>query len=147
MDTSGHDFREWCQALDWIVQNLFQLPPLMDGHDAEQARISNPFLGWLREVALAVEKTGRLDEELRSNEILDACDTHFVDLYGAGKGMTDEQRLMLVGKNLKRIFLETNEVTVGGFKVTREQRDEHNIVTRKLVSLFYHIFSHQESAP
>jgi hypothetical protein len=70
-----------------------------------------------------------------------------VDLYGASKGMTDDQRLMLVGKSLKRIFLESKEVTVGGFKVTREQRDEYNTVTRKLVPLFYHRLSHPESAP
>jgi hypothetical protein len=26
-----HDFRDWCQTLDWIVQNLFKAAPLMGG--------------------------------------------------------------------------------------------------------------------
>ena len=27
-DDTRHDFREWCQTLDWIVQNIFRLPAL-----------------------------------------------------------------------------------------------------------------------
>ena len=26
-----HEFREWAQTLDWIVQEIFRLPPLCDG--------------------------------------------------------------------------------------------------------------------
>src|SRR5262249_37307445 len=48
-----HDFREWTQTLDWIVQRIFKCAPLMDGHLEEQSRISNPELGWLRKVAFA----------------------------------------------------------------------------------------------
>jgi hypothetical protein len=33
---SRHDFREWSQTLDWIIQNIFKLPPLLDGHREEQ---------------------------------------------------------------------------------------------------------------
>ena len=51
-----HDFSEACQALDWIIQNIFKLPPLLDDHQAEQARVANPLLNWLRDVALLVEK-------------------------------------------------------------------------------------------
>ena len=49
-------FREWAQVLDWIVQRIFRLPPLMDGHAAAQNRVSNPGLNWLREICLAVEQ-------------------------------------------------------------------------------------------
>src|SRR4029077_8911010 len=35
-----HDFREWSQTLDWIIQKIFKLPPLLEGHRAEQLRIS-----------------------------------------------------------------------------------------------------------
>ena len=49
-----HDFREWAQIVDWIVQNIFQTVPLMDGHQQAQERVSNPALVWLRSVVLAV---------------------------------------------------------------------------------------------
>jgi len=42
-----HDFLEWCQTLDWIVQNVFDCAPLLDGNREEQDRISSPELGWL----------------------------------------------------------------------------------------------------
>jgi hypothetical protein len=37
-----HDFREWCQTLDWIVQNIFHEAALMDGHEAAKERAANP---------------------------------------------------------------------------------------------------------
>ena len=67
---SSHDFREWSQSLDWIVQNLFALPPLLDGHREEQLRISDPHLTWLRDVAIAVNQAGKLDEGLRPGELV-----------------------------------------------------------------------------
>ena len=56
-----HDFSEACQVLDWIVQNVFKCSPLLDDHENEQSRISNPLLNWLRDVALAVEKEKKLE--------------------------------------------------------------------------------------
>jgi hypothetical protein len=63
-NASGHDFREWSQSLDWIVQNVFKLPALLDGHRDEQLRISSPGLGFLRDVALVVETMGDCGENL-----------------------------------------------------------------------------------
>jgi hypothetical protein len=57
-------FRDWAQVLDWIVQRIFNLPPLMDGHVAAQNRVSNPGLNWLREICLAVEKNPPIFKKL-----------------------------------------------------------------------------------
>lgn len=57
-DTRGEGrFRRWAQIMDWIVQELFDLPPLMDGHEAAQERAANPALNWLRQVCLAAKRT------------------------------------------------------------------------------------------
>ena len=37
-----HDFQDWCQTMDWIVQNIFHAAPLMEGHDAAKQRAANP---------------------------------------------------------------------------------------------------------
>lgn len=55
-------FRQWAQALDWICQEIFGLPPLMDGHEVAQERAANPALNWLRQVCLAAETDARLEE-------------------------------------------------------------------------------------
>ena len=54
-----HSFREWAQALDWIVQNIFGEVPLLDGHGETQQRMTTPHLTWLREVGLEAVKFGR----------------------------------------------------------------------------------------
>ena len=43
-----HDFREWVRVLDWIVRNIFNAAPLMDGHDEARQRVSDPRRVWLR---------------------------------------------------------------------------------------------------
>jgi hypothetical protein len=55
--------------LNWIIQNFFEVSPLLDDHQTEQTRVANPLLNWLRDVALLVEKKLKLQEWLRSSEI------------------------------------------------------------------------------
>ena len=69
-------FREWAQSLDWIVQKIFHLPPLMDGHVAAQNRVSNPGLNWLREICLAIEKHPPLLKKLSASELVDISREH-----------------------------------------------------------------------
>jgi hypothetical protein len=61
-DENRHDFIEWAQTLDWFVQNIFDLAPLLDGHTEEILRVSDPALSWLRQVGIAVESDNRLDK-------------------------------------------------------------------------------------
>ncbi|MEY2608199.1 MAG: hypothetical protein QOH31_6053 [Verrucomicrobiota bacterium] len=57
------------RLLNWIIQNFFEVPPLLDDHQTEQTRVANPLPNWLRNVALLVEKKLKLQEWLRSSEI------------------------------------------------------------------------------
>lgn len=50
---TDHSFREWTGALDWIVQELFGLPRLLDQHSEIAARASDPGTSWLRKIAPA----------------------------------------------------------------------------------------------
>ena len=114
-----HDFREWCQTLDWIVQNLLGATPLMDGHPAAQERASNPALSWLRSVALAVEAEGQLGESLIASAWVELCDIHGLDIPGL-KDPTDEDRARKqVGMLMRRLFQITDTVELDGFKVSR----------------------------
>jgi hypothetical protein len=114
-----HDFREWCQTLDWIVQNLLGATALMDGHPAAQERASNPALSWLRSVALAVEAEGQLGESLIASTLVELCDIHGLDIPGL-KDPTDEDRARKqVGMLMRRLFQITDTVELDGFKVSR----------------------------
>lgn len=54
-----HDFRDWVQSLDWIVQNIFQLPPLMNDHTETLSRLSNKVSSWFREVVLGIVRANK----------------------------------------------------------------------------------------
>jgi hypothetical protein len=103
-DENRHDFMEWAQTLDWIVQNIFGLAPLLDGHTEEILRVSDPALSWLRQVGIAVGKDNRLDEGLSASEILDICEGRGVEFPGAVLTKDPDQLAMYVGRLLGRIF-------------------------------------------
>jgi hypothetical protein len=138
---SRHDFREWCQTFDWIVQDVFKLPPLLDGHREEQDRISNPDLNWLRDVALKVKKDNRLDEKLRPGEIADLCEQHGINLPGCQDGFPPDQLLMRTGKILKRIFGDAQSKTVGGISVTHSIQTEYDSESRNNRTVNFHEFT------
>ena len=75
-------FRQWAQILDWIVQQVFGLRPLMDGHEVAQERAANPALNWLRQFCLAAETDTRLDEPLTASGIAEMCFAHSLEIPG-----------------------------------------------------------------
>ena len=140
-DDYRHDFREWCGALDWIIKNIFCLPPLLDDHRDEQLRISSPDRTWLRQVALAIQKDNRLDDGLKPAEIADVCEAHGLDIPGCRPGIPTDQISMQTGKVLKRIFSEEPSIEVGGFQISREAHQEYNSTRRETIAVHYHKFS------
>jgi hypothetical protein len=116
-----HDFRDWCQVLDWIVQKLAGCAPLMEGHEAAQERVSNPALSWLRAVALAVEAEKRLGAPLIASELVEVCELHAVAIPGdpADRDRAKQQ----VGMVCKQLFREGDGLDLDGFTVTRTRKD------------------------
>jgi hypothetical protein len=117
-----HDFREWAQVLDWIVQNLFHATALMDGHEAAQERVSNPALTWLRAVALALEREGRTGTALIASELVETCDLHSIEIAGLKDANEDTARRQ-VGCLMRRIFGDRDSAAVEGFTVLRTRRE------------------------
>ena len=115
-----HDFREWSQTLDWIVQNILGCAPLMDGHQAAQERTSNPALSFMRALALAVAADNRLGNSLTASELVEICDSHTIEIPGKP---TDEDRAKRqIGSLYKQVFRDGDSVGVDGFTVTRSEK-------------------------
>jgi len=131
-EATGHDFREWSQTLDWIVQNIFKLPALLEGHRSEQLRISSTGLSFLRDVALAVDMSGRCGENLNATDIAILCDVAGVNIPGCIPGAEMDKASRRIGSILGPLFKLSAEVVVEGFVVRRieenvydEARKEH----------------------
>ena len=115
-----HDFREWSQSLDWIVQNVLGCAPLMDGHQAAQERTSNPALSFMRAVALAVVGENRLEVALIASELVEICELHAIKIPGEPAD-TDKAKRQ-VGCLCKQVFRNSDVVNVDGFTVTRADK-------------------------
>jgi hypothetical protein len=116
-----HDFREWSQTLDWIVQNILGCAPLMEGHQAAQERTSNPALSWLRAVALAVAADNRLGVALIASEIVELCELHALEI--PGRPAEEDQAKRQVGSLCKQLFRDGDAVNVDGFTISRSPKE------------------------
>ena len=116
-----HDFREWCQTLDWIVQNIFNEAPLMEGHKDAQTRVSNPAFTFLREVALKVDQGLRTGDAVRASEILQICQDNDIIIPGLAQDKQDDEAKakMAIGKCLGPLFKERPIISIEGYQVER----------------------------
>jgi hypothetical protein len=121
-DETRHDFREWVQTLDWIVQNILGEAPLMDGHQAAQERVSNPDLTFLRKLALAVADQDRLRESLNASALYEISDSADVDIPRLREPDEDKGK-RLIGSIMARLFKTANSLTLDGFTVTRHEAE------------------------
>jgi hypothetical protein len=118
-----HDMREWCQILDWIVQNIFHETPLMDGHEAAQARVSNPDHTFLRQLALTLPQRNQMNEPLRASELVEICGEENLFIPGVAQDRRHEEKdgSTAIGKLMKRVFGVSDSVEVDVFTITRNQ--------------------------
>lgn len=135
-DETRHDFRDWAQTLDWIVQNLLGEAPLMDGHRETQQRMTNQAMNWLRDVALATVRQGRVGEWLIANDLLEVIDTEgSIKIPGVKEGediqdgAVRESALKQIGRRMTRAFKETKLLMLDNLQVERE--DYHDSSRRE----------------
>ena len=121
-------FRTWTQKLDWIVRNLCELVPLMDGHEVAQERVSTPAITWLREVCIAAEKDGRLGVELSAAEIAELCADQDIKAR-SGKSEVDwsdgDKANMKVGTLMKSALKGKDRIEIAPFEIRKREWKEH----------------------
>jgi hypothetical protein len=112
--------------LDWIVQNVFKLPPLLEGHRAEQLRISSAGLSFLRELALVVQKAGECTEHLSTTDLAIFCDADGIEVPGSAPGADTGVITRRIGSILGPLFREPGSIAVDGFLITRIIKPVYN---------------------
>ena len=125
-DERRHDFRAWAQPLDWIVQNLLDAGPLLDGHRETQSRMTNPSLNWLRDAAIAVVKARQVEKWLRAGDLVDLLAEAGVDVPGLPEGgdpsepNTRKLVQQAVGRKLGQCFRDGDLVAIDSYTVRRQ---------------------------
>lgn len=119
-DDNRHDFKGWCQVMDWIVQHVLGLAPLLDGHQAQQSRTANPQLQWLRNVAMAARSTRFMGVQISTTQLVNIADDAGIDF--PGNPNSKDAATLRAGKILGKLFTDTGgmPITVDGFTIDRE---------------------------
>jgi hypothetical protein len=133
-----HDFREWAGVLGWIVENIFQAAPLLDGHEIAQARVSNPALSWLRLICLAAERTQQLGTELSASALAELSENEGIELPGLRSLAADDQARKHCGKLMARCYQAADQpevVRIDDFEVHRTEYDEYDETHRRTLKV------------
>jgi hypothetical protein len=125
-----HRFRQWAACMDWLVQNLFSLPPLLDGHRQVQKEVASDILTFLRQVAIKVEQEGQLGEEFIASALVELAQRHHVTIPGI-KDATDENAHKSLGRQMGRCFRDGDTLALdSSFQIVRKatsvKRDDGN---------------------
>jgi len=126
-----HDFRDWARCLDWIVQNLFEAAPLLDGHNDACERVSDPGKGFIRAVAAHVEELGRLGQELTASDIYELAEENEITVPGL-KHWNEDTGKRRIGAVFSRslngateLEIEDYRIVLGTKEVWRAQYSDH----------------------
>jgi hypothetical protein len=115
-----HDFRHWCQTLDWIVQNLFGEASLIEGHQGAQERVSNPGLTFVRKLCLALETDDSLEIPLIASQLYEIAENAGIDVPGLRVPDEDKAR-RVIGSIMAKVFNKGDTVELDGFQVVRKE--------------------------
>lgn len=116
-----HDFREWSQTLDWIVQNIFSAVPLLEGHEDAKHRVGDPRRTWLRELCLALHRNGESGDFLASRLAEFAIENEILP-PNAPRDAEQDSVARAVGKIMAQVFTDSNEVEIDHLKIFRSKR-------------------------
>jgi len=125
-----HDFRPWAQVLDWMTRNLLDAGPLLDGHRETQARMTNPVLNWLRDVALEVIRARQAGAWLRAGDIVDLLAETGTETPGLPEhgDLTDPETRkaaqQATGRKLSLCFRAGDVLALDGMTVERREAYE-----------------------
>ena len=118
-ETTEHSFQSWAQILDWIVQNLFGLSPLLEGLSAARSRVTSPQLSFLRQVVLRWVAIPRRTDTLTASMVATFCDDEGIEIPGLRATNNENAASQQVGRIMGALFRETCPVEIEGFRVTR----------------------------
>jgi hypothetical protein len=146
-DTRGEGrFRRWWQAVDWVVQEIFGLQPVLDDHQDIQKRMSTPVFSWLRNMGNHLKGDGWLDQELSASRLVEmandaGCEAG-LEIPGIRSDAPDDQKARKVGALLAPLFADgSSKIIIETFSITRVEREEYQPSRAANYTAKFYVFS------
>ena len=136
-EETRHDFREWVQVLDWIVQKIFGAAQLMDGHEDARQRVSDPRRNWLRALCIAMRDAERAGE-FYASQIAEFALENDIPPPGVRSDADEMTVARKIGSAMASIFRDANEVEIDGFRIHRAHRTSPKTGNATIIYRFEH---------
>lgn len=117
-----HNFTVWVQSMDYIIQELLGMNPLMNDHETSHATLSNPNHAWLRQVILIIAQKSKLPHTMRPSDMGDLSEEYGITIprlqMRSGGEDAVRARNQHIGRILKPLFAEEETLQVENYRVT-----------------------------
>jgi len=128
-----HSFKQTIGAVDFIVQNHFALPPLLDGHRISLDRTTKPGLTWLRQIALTAADQWQV-LEWTASRIAERCQQDGVAIPGAGERDEPLGRAQQIGTIMASAFGKEERIQIDDIAILRSSTTDGSGRTMKVYS-------------
>jgi len=118
-EETRHNFRDWAQVLDWIVQKVFNGAPLLEGHDESLERVSSPVKIWLRSLCIALRDANRLQDSMSASQLADFALENCILPPNVRSDADEGAVSKRIGATMAPVFKTNDTAVVDGFTVTR----------------------------
>jgi hypothetical protein len=120
-----HNFTVWVQAMDYIVQEILGLAPLMNDHETSHAALSDPNHAWLRQVVLVLIQKFNLPYSARPDDMGNISEEYSITIPRLQLRTSGDDavraRNQHIGRILASLFKEEPTIRVESYNVTMNQ--------------------------
>lgn len=130
--SAHHDFRDWCRAMDWIIQNIFHGAPLMEGHQDAKMMTMYPEANWVKGLFSIANGLEELNKPLTAHQLAEYCELGELELPGSqGLSLSDldekgqSQVCSQIGRRFSSLFRKLGnegEINLGSFSLQRKSQ-------------------------
>lgn len=130
--SARHDFRDWCRAMDWIIQNIFHCVPLMEGHQDAKMMTMHPEANWVKGLFKVANGLDELNKPLTAHQLAEYCELEDLELPGSqGFSLSDlddkgkAQVCSQIGRRFSSLFRKLGnegEINLGSFVLQRKSQ-------------------------
>lgn len=121
-NVSYNSFTEWSRIMDWVVQEIFKLPPLLQHMEEEKKRVASPAMTFLRQLAIAVAARNKLRVPLKAGHLAEIAFDAGITIPGLRMVGDDEAATKSIGMTMARAFGEDDTITTDVYTVSRFER-------------------------